>query len=435
MARLTPPFARALAVLLLAAAGAAGAQELSWSSYGTIGFARANRDFTLQRFIDRDGTFERDSVLGAQADLRLGAQWSATLQVKAAPSIRSDDRWDLKTAWALVAWRPDDDWLLRAGRMRLPAYLRSESMDLGHSHDMARMPTEMYGLLPSNDFQGVSVARSWMVGDGDLSLDGYAGRSRSTLRFWVRDGAPPLLQQGANFIDFDVGLRGLVLTMRSPQTTWRAGMHHFRVNLRPGGAYAAFPRYYPFVELAPGIGYYQVSDALPGPGVPSVTRLRNTIYTVGIEHTLRPGWRVAAEWARNIQDDTEIGYDSRGGYLALLHDVGRWTPYVSVSLMRSSESTIAWFERLTGNVLPPSVPGADAINAGQRAAGEVSFATDQRSLALGTSLSLDAHQRVKLEWLHTHIGRVSRFVDTPPGQDTPRHIGVQVWSASYSFSF
>lgn len=419
----------------LAACGGAAAQELSLSGYGTIGWAQSNRDFGYQRWIGDGGTFRRDSVFGAQADLRLGAQWTATLQLKAAPSIRSDDRWDLKTAWALLAWRPEDDWLLRAGRMRTPAYLRSEDMDLGNAHDMARMPTEVYGLLPSNDFDGVSIARSWALGERDLSLDAYRGKGRSALRFWLRDGAPPAFPPGASFVGFAARLEGLVLTMRAPATTWRAGMHRVEVRLEPGGADAGFPRRYPFVELAPGLGYYQVNDALPGPGVPKSDRLRNTIYTVGIEHTLAPGWRVAAEWARITQRDTELGYDSRGGYVALLHDVGAWTPYLGAATLRTAEGTLDWFERLTVTTLPPAVPGADAINAAQRAAGEFGFATDQRSWALGTSWRLDARQRMKVEWLRTRIGRVSRFVDTPAGQDTPRHTAVQVWSASYSFSF
>jgi hypothetical protein len=146
--------------LLALAALPALAQDFSWSAYGTIGYARTNRDYGYLRGIDSSGRVDNDSVLGAQGDLRFTPQWSATVQLKLARSLQSDSRWDLRPAWAFVAWRPADDWLLRAGRMRVPLYLQSESMDVGVTHNMARLPVEMYSLVPSSDFNGLSLAKS-----------------------------------------------------------------------------------------------------------------------------------------------------------------------------------------------------------------------------------------------------------------------------------
>jgi hypothetical protein len=174
---------------------------------------------------------------------------------------------------------------------------------------------------------------------------------------------------------------------------------------------------------------------MPGPGAPAVDGLHNTIWTVGLEQSIAPGWRIAAEFARNVQSDTEVGSDSRGGYVALLHPIGKATPYVSWGRLRSSEGTIGWNERLTQNPLPPYIPGADQLNAAQRVAGESGYAVDQTSTALGASYAIDAGQKIKFEWLHTRIGRVSRFVDTPAGQETPRHTTIETFSVNYNFSF
>ena len=75
---------------------------LNWSAFGTIGVTHGDQPFTYQRFIRDRLTFERDTVLGAQADLQLAPQWSATVQVKLAPSDRDDHRWRLTPSWAFV---------------------------------------------------------------------------------------------------------------------------------------------------------------------------------------------------------------------------------------------------------------------------------------------------------------------------------------------
>lgn len=421
----------AMAAALLAAP-VARAQEFSWSAFGTIGYAQSNRDYGYMRNIDSSGSFDTDTVLGAQGDLRLNPQWSGTVQLKLAQSLKSDGRWDLTPAWAFVAWRPQDDWLLRAGKMRAPLYLQSESLDVGVTHDMARLPAEMYTLAPSSDFAGVSLAKTWALGERDLALDLYSGEIGTTARFWLRDGAPPQYGVGANFVDVKVRSSGLALTLRSPEGVLRGGIHRIAVRRRDGTPIATS---YPFVEVAPGIGYYQVDPQLPGPGVPVAGTIKNMVYTVGLEQALFPGWRVAAEYARIAQQDTELGSDSHGGYVALLHTMGRLTPYVSWGRLQSSEGTIAWNERLTSNQLPAFIPGADQINAAQRAAGETGYAIDQHSTAVGASYAIDAAQKVKFEWLHTRVGRVSRLVDTPPGQPSPRNTSIDVLSVGYHFSF
>lgn len=408
------------------------AQDFSWSGFGTLGYARSNRDFAYQRKVDSDGSLERDSLLGVQGDLRFTPQWSATVQLKLAPSIQSDDRWDLVPAWAFVAWRPSDDWLLRAGRMRVPLYLHSESMDVGVTHDMARLSTEMYSIAPSTDFNGASVAKSWPLEDGELSLDVYSGRIGTTARLWMRDGAPPQVSAGANFRDVDVHLTGAVLTLRSADGLWRAGAHRTATRQTDG---SSMPVTFPFVQVAPGLGYYQVSNDLPGPGVAQVGHLTNTLYTLGFEQQLAPGWRLAAEFARNVQHDTEVGSDTRGGYVALFHRRGQTTPYVSYGKLRSSQTSLDWYRKLTANPLPPVVPGADQLNAAQRVTAESVYASDQHSFALGASHAISSSQKIKLEWMRTHVGQASRLVDTPPGRETPHNTAVDVWTLNYSFSF
>ena len=126
---------RAATVVAALTAAPAHAVDATWSGFATFGYAESNSDYTYQRFIDRDGTLKRDTLLAGQLDLRLASEWSATLQLRAAAADNDDSRWRIEPSWAFVAWRPNNDWLLRAGKMRVPLYFHSESLDVGVAHD------------------------------------------------------------------------------------------------------------------------------------------------------------------------------------------------------------------------------------------------------------------------------------------------------------
>ena len=48
----------------------AHAVSASWSAFATVGYAQSDRDFQYLRWIDDGGTFNADSVAGAQLDLQ-----------------------------------------------------------------------------------------------------------------------------------------------------------------------------------------------------------------------------------------------------------------------------------------------------------------------------------------------------------------------------
>lgn len=418
----------AAAIGAATAAAPAHAQDFGWSAFGTVGWSQSDREFRYQRFVDDDGSAERDSRFGVQGDVRFGPQWSATVQLRLGPADDRERGWRLTPAWAFVGWRPADSWLLRAGRLRVPLYLHSESMDVGVTHDVAQLPPSMYSLAPTTDFDGLAAAHTWALGERDLSVDAYHGRAETHARFWYRDGVPGLVPAGAEYRELEVRSTGVVLTLRGSDGTWRAGVHRTRTTPRGGVALPVRPV---FVDTGMGFVFWQVA----GPGVETVPSIRNTVYTLGVEQQLVPGWRVTGEYARNRQHDTELGSDTAGGYVGVLHTVGRFTPYVMSGRIRASKGLLDWYERLTQTQVPAMVPGAGQINGAMRTAAESTYAIDQRTLALGTSFAIDASQKLKLQWQRTRIGRVSRLVDTPPGEPTPQDTAVRVWTLNYNFSF
>ncbi len=430
-------WACALAASLGAVLPAAAAVDYSLSGYATLGYARSTglNGGSYLRFSNSDGSLKTESRLAGQLDVRFTPAWSATVQLKLAPAADSDHGTALTTAWAFVGWRPSNDWLLRAGRMRLPLYLHSESLDIGVAYDMARLPVEMYSVAPSNEFDGISAAYTLplsLLGGSELSIDIYGGRIRTDARFWNRDGAPPQLAAGANFRDADVKLSGAVLTLRNADTTARLSVNDARSKTLDGDG---LPVSVPFVQIAPGLGYFRVSEALPGPPIETVDRLHNIVTTVGIDHQFGDGWRATAEIARNRQFRTNVGANTTGGYVALSRELGQFTPYVSYGRLRTHGTQMDMYRRLLAVQLPGFIPGAAQINASQRVFAESIYAADQHTWALGTSWNAPWGGRLKLEWARTGVGEVSRLLDTPPGQPSLRDADFSTTTFTYSLAF
>lgn len=412
---------------------AAELPDISVSGFGTLGYAASNQPFGYQRFIDNKGTFKRDSLAGFQVDARYGSQFSATFQAKTAPATANDTQYEATVSWAFVAFRPNNDWLFRAGKQRIPLYLYSETYDVGATYDFARLPTEMYSLTPSNDFTGVSLGRTWKALDGDFSVDGLWGESKNDFRFWFRDGLPLALGQGASFVGLDFKGSGLVISYKARDQLFR--MSIIRASIRPrnrqGGG---LPADFPFVALAPGIGYYQVDPSIPGPGVRTVDKVVNTTMTLGADVVLPAGLRFIGELGHSIVPESDLAPQGTRGYVSMLRKTGRWTPYLTYAFMRSPDRSLKLFEAINNNSVPAFIPSAALLNASQRAGADQVQVFDQSSWMVGTSYAFGATSKVKAEVMRSRIGRVSILVDAPPGSNI-RHQSINVLSLSYSVVF
>jgi hypothetical protein len=410
----------------------AWAVDYSLSGFGTLGYAHSNTPFNYQRFISQAGTFRRDSVAGVQLDARFTESIGATVQVLAAPATDSDVKTEASVAWAFLSLRPTNDWLFRAGKQRIPLYLFSQSYNVGVTYPFARLPTEMYSISPSNEFTGLSASKTWEMGGGDLILDGYWGVSDLDVRFWIRDGIPTVQPPGPLFRKIGVEGGGIVVSFRRQENTVRMGLGKVIVDER--GSSNAYPVTYPFVSLFPGVGYYQVNAALPGPGIPAIDRYGYRTFTMGADLDVGSGFRAIGEFARSYVSDTLFSTQSTRGYVAILRPINKWTPHISYAFLRSEANVLLLHQTVNNTSVPGFVPDAAQINAAQRVGADSVIAFDQRSLAIGTSYSLSATSKLKAELMRVRIGQVSSFVDAPPGSNI-RNQSINVISLSYSVVF
>ncbi|MFT3858253.1 MAG: hypothetical protein QM742_12395 [Aquabacterium sp.] len=172
-------------------------------------------------------------------------------------------------------------------------------------------------------------------------------------------------------------------------------------------------------------------------GAQYTRRIVNDVISLGGDVELAPDWRLMAEVVRNIQMRTENGANTSSGYVALLHRMDRFTPYVSGSWLRSTDRALAVVGGLDAAVMPGFLPPDQAaeLQRGHRIAADVIQAYDQSSLAIGSSYALTPSSKLKLEWSRTRIGQRSAMVDSPAGGEPVRRQHIQVLSLNYSFAF
>lgn len=161
----------ALAAGLALAQGQALAVDYSLSGFGTIQYTQGDNERKYLRFVDEEGTFKVNSILGAQLDVQLSEQFSATVQYVVAPKQRRDEGVELDNRWAFLKYKPNDNWHFKLGRQRLNYYLDSENLDVGHTYVPANLSPEVYfnagvlsidGLSANYNFEDAS-GRYWGI--------------------------------------------------------------------------------------------------------------------------------------------------------------------------------------------------------------------------------------------------------------------------------
>lgn len=421
-----------VAVLALAMMSSASAAELRFSGFGTLGMAVSDREFTHQRFINDQPTLKRDSLLGLQADLRLNPQWGATVQGVLAPKADSDSGLEVDARWAFVSYRPHNDWLFRAGKLRVGSFLNMQNMEVGTTYDMLRLPAEVYSVAPMYDFWGASVNKTFYYNDFEFNIEGVWGQTDATWRQYLNG------RQEANFLPIEIDVKGFVFTTNYDEDIYRFGYFHVTPNTVSGG-----DRFVSKYDVTPTpLGFDIIT--------PNHTDKTNSkVITLGASIELFDNYRLTSEYARRIVDEMETGPDSHGFYANLSASYGRWTPYITYAKIWSNESQLKRWREVR-DARPPTAQqlqlaamaqgesltdieaqyAANQAATGYQDAASGIFVFDQHSVMLGTAYSLTPLQKIKVEIMQTRVGEVSSLIDANISNKA-----ITTFSLSYSFAF
>lgn len=186
---------------LAAACACLGAPALSQaeittmiSGYGTVGLTSINKsDLEFRSSWNQSkgaGTkpdFGVDTRFGVQGVVRFNQQFSATAQVLAQrkrvdKTDTSNDDLNASFEWIFGQYSPISNLDLRAGRVVLPAFMISDSRNVGYSQPWVRAPLEVYAGMPLTTLDGVQVLWRIPVKDAIVTIQPSYGRSTANVQ-------------------------------------------------------------------------------------------------------------------------------------------------------------------------------------------------------------------------------------------------------------
>jgi len=413
----------AIVVPGLLASSSATAADYSLTGFGTAGYAVSDQKAPYLRYIDKSGTIRADSLIGLQGEAQFDPQWGATLQVVASAPRYKDDGVSAQVRWAFVSYRPNNEWLFRAGRLRPPVLINTQNAEVGMTYDQARLPVEVYSLSPAYDLQGAAFTRTWLLADSEIALDGYLGKSTIKYRTPFQRVANQTLFPDKYFPE-KVDFMGMVLSKNSGSLLLRGGVH--RAVLKPDQQRQFVDAFNPTPFPAP----FPFGGILYTPGV-VIDSIGVTVLTLGAD--LEFGrWRLSGEYGQRAIKDTKMGVGSKSAHVTLARKVDQWTPYFTYARLLSESATRKIYQDFDntpvplGAQLPPLSVPADY----HRILADNVFVFDQYSAAIGTSYALSPTSKLKFEWMRTKIGLASALVD-----GDVHHKSFNVFSMSYNFAF
>jgi len=170
-----------LVALAVAAAlpSLASAVDFSYNGFSTAGYAQSDTDDASVGYaaqpggIDSSGDVATDSKIGMQVSAKFNDLVSATVQGVAYADMTGD--WEPHLDWAYVRLQALRNLSLRAGYLRLPTFMYSDSVFVGYSNVWVRPPLEVYNLSPVYQMRGFDAIWRTTVGPMQVSLNPYYG--------------------------------------------------------------------------------------------------------------------------------------------------------------------------------------------------------------------------------------------------------------------
>lgn len=256
--------------------------RLRISGFMSAGLTKASQDVEASGIVYKDEfTFDPDSMVGLQFDFRISEDFSATVQTVA----KGAEDWGVDAEWAFLKYQPSSNWYARAGRLRLPLYLYSESLEVGHAYPWVRPPIGFYQTVISA-FEGADLFYSLETAGWSHDFQTFVGTNKQKA------------SQGGDEFDVSItDLYGVNYTLSKGSWLMRLG----------------------YTQFVFGIDFIDLDEAAK-------------LYNAAFKYE-NDTWLVSAEYGlREPEEGTVLGADLETAGLTLGYRFGQWMPYaVAVS--------------------------------------------------------------------------------------------------------
>ncbi|MBE0621278.1 MAG: porin [Burkholderiales bacterium] len=379
-----------LAAAIASPSGQAQEQESRFklSGFGTLGLVQTNTDqaqFVTSPSIQVDGARKGngvlrngsiDSKLGLQGTYQVTPQLTATLQFlsKQGP----DDDFSPRTEWAYLKYEAANNLSIHAGRIRIPAFMISDSLDVGYSQPWLRPPGEVYAQVPISTINGVDAVYRTRIGNAFVTVQPMIGNGD----FKFAAAPQPTVGKYENVFALNATAEFGALTLRAGHLQGKV-----TVPKSTDGDNPAVQALNAFDAIAPGFGYGELADSM---------RLKNVTATfTGIGASYDDGSLIAqSEYTIRHADSYAIN-NSTGWYVMGGYRFGKWTPYAMYSKLTNDDPRS--YVDSNGTAVSPMVSAL--VSAVYQSA-----FTDQHTVAVGVRYDLMKNVDIKAQFQRTTTG-------------------------------
>ncbi|MBK8971651.1 MAG: hypothetical protein IPM37_09875 [Hahellaceae bacterium] len=326
---------------------------------------------------------DTDTVLGLQGQARLADRLSLTGQVLSRGyNYNSYSDYEPQVSWLFLSYQMAPDLRIRAGRLRTPHYLYSDTLEVGYSYVWVRPPIDVYTPVfdPLANFNGTDFTLTRDVQSGDW-LD-----AETEMQFYGG-----VLDESFNDIHITgEPLFGANLSLRQGFLKLRYALMALRADIYTDS----------FAPLTNGFQLLSTYDSRFEKLAQDWTLDNGWYYYhgLGLQAYFGPTV-VTSEWYYVEGPDEGFSTYSQGWYLSIQYSVDRLTPYIVVGAYKNSvkqhilDDLEASYEFLPAG----QIPAADALRSGARFAAE-GYIIKERTLTLGFRLDLLSNLALKGEW-------------------------------------
>ena len=252
---------------------------------------------------DSDFTFDPASVFGLQVRGDVSDKLSATAQLVG----RGSDDYDASFEWAYMTYVVNNNVSISAGRIRLPLFKYSASLDVGYSYHWLTPPDSVYG-IDFNNIDGVRLDYSTYSGDWEYGAQFTVGRVQADTFI---SGTPAELE-----------LENVVAVSFEATRDWFSA----RTLLARGKTTAVNEDFDTFVAGMGQFGSFIPSATAAAEGF-SVNEDSGTFFEIAIDID-KYDWFIGAEFTKTEVDDAIIA-SNEAWYVTAGMRFGKFTPHIT----------------------------------------------------------------------------------------------------------
>ncbi len=298
-------------------------EDWDFTGFGTLGYAQSDKysDLILKRDVSQrsqeieDKNWLVDSRLGLQLRKELNLDWDLMAQVVAQEKTRNTLENSIEMAF--LRYQANDNWRFRAGRMVLDIFQLSDHRNVGYSYHWVRPPTEFYGWIPFNHYDGFNTSFELTNLDSLLRLEAYVGQTEATVNIGYT-------QRGSSYNIVKANpTQGIGITWQKGDLTLRANLTLFRITEEIEA----------ITELKSFTNDPVIQNAWPEAAqIADDYALRDAWFNyVSWGFTWNPrAWVLQGEFS-DIDSDSYGTYDGQRAYLHLGYRFGRFLPHLTYS--------------------------------------------------------------------------------------------------------